>query len=556
MLVIDLGDVPANMSRRLLSLPSICRLGGQAYSNAHPPHRDARLSRRAIALPILSLMKSRGMRTRWVGPFGLEADANNTVFDVDARRSLQRFGIDEFEPTDRNNWDELGVVADARTLAAVEEVVGTGGGVYVRLCGCKDVLRHTLSSLATDHFTWMADDAPLPDTLGRAAGCVRRITDARLVPATLLHSRRTTDKQNDPLRAWRECAGRDDDEQCELVARANGARQVAEACLEALDVHLGRVLESRVAMDARWIIVFSSGVVNMGAHNGTPHGPWGTRGICVIGCCNTLNTPTTPNTRNTLPPVHGVVSMTIVVDAVRKALGLDEDSAPRTTNTLAATLGDTLVRGTGYDKAFIECNLRTYSVVAVHQHIVCACDTLVDSNEVCNLVTQPQWQHSQVHGVLQAAYIQLMNDATTVPDAPCTVLAQPCHNFHTGATIAPQASELRPLLEHVGERVWQWLGLEEALPTKEPLTLFVPIGNPAAWGQWAPLPIAFIAQHNTLTTLANQRIRVPCWRQSSAHVVLSMTDEKVVLNKTATIVGLPDLVDNVMVYRVVRFFPG
>lgn len=239
--VLDMGDVPSELRRTVGDMfPP-----GWRFAEVLLPHRDAALVRQWANPTIIAILRSHGCHIRWFGSHGLHSDLRHRRDCADA---LKGVGIDEFDDFDDAFTVRTGLSTDRATMTRVLESVPmrrtARDAIYVRLRGCEDV--RYVEAIPDAH-----DTAVIRDDVLSSASASHRIRRLR-------ENRQHADK------------------------RASRAQlcESAQQCVSQQRGLLRRLIE---AIDADRLLVYASGTVSLGAHNGTDSDPWDMAVVACVG---------------------------------------------------------------------------------------------------------------------------------------------------------------------------------------------------------------------------------------------------------------------------------
>ena len=308
-LVLDLGDVPTDLRLSLLRMLPQC---GRQFTNVVVPHRDAHTVRSSAYPALLQILQSCNYHVRWHGAYGLKPKLRGIR---DCRRALMEHGIDEFDDHDDSFVVRTSVATDRATATrALEHPSSDSHGrdaVCVRLRCCEDLRNESaLQNGPPEREAHVADDVLLPESASH------RIT-------RLLESRNAIASQE------------------RASERSGRLTQAAHA----MYAQLQRILQQLVySVDADVHMIFSTGTVSVGSHNGTNTDPWDMLTVAAIGgrdaTSHHLQTHSDPISLRQVFAIFGAM--------------VSECAPPRTVSVCEAE--DVIVaHGAGFRQVFLAC---------------------------------------------------------------------------------------------------------------------------------------------------------------------------------------------------------
>ena len=322
MLCIDIGDIPSELVGHALPPDAL------VFSNAHLPHR----THTNLAPFILDAWKERGWDVQQVESPAPRLDGKGwtpqTCLDADVHAVdlLLRHVVPKYHS---------------------QTPRGTQCGAYLKLHGCADVRRFT-----TGGPVFRFDDPAAHDADALQHGRVPRLDDATVAPSTLLlactdarlQANRRAHLCDHGIGTWPE------EKSPDLVARANGLRQLSLLALRRVMALVARI---RLHVSAGVpILVFSTGTVSIGSHNGTNDDPWDTRSMCAL--CGKGSA--TVRAHVALDEVcHGLVT------ALLNHTSID-------TARLRVQRGRVTIQGNGWVKTYVHADLKWYCIVHTDFH--------------------------------------------------------------------------------------------------------------------------------------------------------------------------------------------
>jgi hypothetical protein len=232
--IVDLGDVPTELRRTVARIMP----DGWCFTEVLLPHRDAGSVRQWAYPMLVSMLRSHSFHVRWFGSYGLVPELRQKRDCADA---LQSIGIDEFDDFDDAFTSRTGTSTDRATITRALEnahIIRTPrDAIFVRLRGCEDV-----------RFVQSNDDSE--------EKVCEQIRDDVLDPHSTCHRIRR-------LQESRKHAS-------SRASRSELCR-CAQECIAKLVGPFRQLIEG---LSADRLLVYASGTVSLGAHNGTDCDPW------------------------------------------------------------------------------------------------------------------------------------------------------------------------------------------------------------------------------------------------------------------------------------------
>ena len=318
MLCIDVGDIPSDLTGHIALNDAL------VFSNAHLTHRTATST---LPQQITDMWKKQGWHVEHI----------RSVAPLLGTHGVPQTHID----SDAHAVNEL-----IRRCQTFEKY----NGLYLKLHGCADVRRFTTGAQTGADKLRFEPSAHDADALqhGRVG---LRVDDETLASRSLfstvddlrLSANRRAHLCTHGVGEWPERELRKD-----VVARANGIRQLALIGLARLEA-LVKTIRTHVPPGTS-ILVFATGTVTVGSHNGTNEDPWDSRSLCVL--CG-----------------HGAVKSTVV----KSHVNLDETVISLVRAILTRTSidnervrlqrGRVVVTGNGWVKSYVHANLQWYCII-------------------------------------------------------------------------------------------------------------------------------------------------------------------------------------------------
>lgn len=332
-IVIDVGPVPSDFCSTLIRGKGFCQLSSvsDVYTHAHVPDVSRQQSLRTVLQPILEHVKQCGSALTWRGAFGLSPNLDTSHYSHETNRSmfacesLTDHGIRNFDDVDDYYVRRLGVIKDLsvlqRSMRDLDDmtVAASTGSLYIHLNGCDDIKHYsTCRVLAHDgaeggddrHQSQFRSKHVIPMTFGEeSADHVEEIgtgklpmlvADRRTVPRSAIEA--SVELSSEPRVQGIELMRRLEHEdvlgistierglkEVDVVRGVKGVQHIASSCVKLLcnsvNLLMDRLFEmdvtKRSIMDSTHVILYGSGTIGTGSHNGTAGDPWNTRSFCM-----------------------------------------------------------------------------------------------------------------------------------------------------------------------------------------------------------------------------------------------------------------------------------
>lgn len=532
-LCIDLGNIPSDLCERMLRENTGLRLFAQrsgVYSKMTVCHRNQTDSLRELVRPVLRTCKEHEMTTIWRGAYGLEKRLRPCQLLLTTHQ-LQSQDIDIFEEYDQAyHTPRLAIAADRDTVSRVVgelESYENNSFVYLHLDGFTDLSRFSTCT-ATDgvqsntHTPFDSNTTCDDPYFVVARGWVPSFDDdPRQAPKSMSRDNvsmaGTSSHRVEGLRLSRKLHLRDigGSDVGTGVVQAQQLRHVAVAISAALSdtlTYLHEGLDNAGVFSMAHVFVYSSGVMNMCAHNGTHGDPWDTRSFCMTHFPGQTHASTTDSPID----VNDLIQMLCAA-----ARGQVDSLPPTLTQTRDARLcpQQTL----GLSRRYMECCIlsTTARPAVFFVHYALSVDSYeyevtiwirpsVDThNSLCStgsaVVSHPLAVAESIEDIQKAGPVQVFNRSID-PDRLTNLATNTRWLQHSHSTLI-----VRSLAAYVVKRGFSSLTLQSigtlkrdsllySLPPsiqelhrgddiEPPVTLFLPLGTKQAWTEWVPKPL-------------------------------------------------------------------